>query len=201
MEIEIIASGLPETAISSMTAKSNLMIECGITYRQLQERTGYRPLDLSGCIVSHEHMDHARGVGQFIGGRGRRPKKAALGSAGANVFQLDVKGIVIIGSYSVVPIEVHHDAAEPVGFSIYSTETEEALMFFTDCTEPPLLDMRRCDYIMAECNYSEDMIGSRVDSERWTGRCTVGSLIRICHSKRWNGRCSCTVQTGSKSFG
>ncbi len=179
MEIEVIASGSSGNCYIIHDGKSNLMIECGITYRQLQERTGYRPLDLSGCIVSHEHMDHARGVGELI----RRgvpvwmtagTKKAALGSAGANVFQLDVKGIVIIGSYSVVPIEVHHDAAEPVGFSIYSTETEEALMFFTDCTEPPLLDMRRCDYIMAECNYSEDMIGSRVDS---------GALDRTLYSR------------------
>ena len=100
-------------------------------------------------------MDHAKGVSELI----RRgvtvwmtagTKKAALGSAGANVFKESRDSIVMIGSYSVLPVKVHHDAAEPVGFSIYSTETEETLMFFTDCTEPPLLDMRRCDYIMAD---------------------------------------------------
>ena len=66
MEIEVIASGSSGNCYIIHDGKSNLMIECGITYRQLQERTGYRPLDLSGCIVSHEHMDHARGVGELI---------------------------------------------------------------------------------------------------------------------------------------
>ena len=66
MDIEVIASGSSGNCYIIHDGKSNLMIECGITYRQLQERTGYRPLDLAGCIVSHEHMDHAKGVSELI---------------------------------------------------------------------------------------------------------------------------------------
>ncbi len=66
-----------------------------------------------------------------------------------------------IGSFQVLPFDVQHDAAEPLGFLIESTVTGERLLFFTD-TYYLKYTFERLSVIMAECNYSTEIIKENV---------------------------------------
>lgn len=39
---------------------SRILIECGVPYRRLQKLLGFATSKLDGCLLSHEHKDHAR---------------------------------------------------------------------------------------------------------------------------------------------
>ena len=75
---------------------------------------------------------------------------------------LTSKRAVNIGSFSVLPFDVEHDAEEPLGFLIEHEEMGR-LLFLTDSY---LLRYRfpRVTHWLIECNYSEDLIKERLAS-------------------------------------
>ncbi|MFR4335674.1 MAG: MBL fold metallo-hydrolase [Lawsonibacter sp.] len=36
-----------------------LLIECGVSWKKLQKLTGFGVSGIAGCLISHEHKDHA----------------------------------------------------------------------------------------------------------------------------------------------
>ena len=68
---------------------------------------------------------------------------------------------VQLGSWVVLPFETKHDAAEPLGFLLYSTAAREKLLFATDTYYIP---NRFCglNVIMVECNYSPELLRENI---------------------------------------
>lgn len=62
-----------------------------------------------------------------------------------------------VGSWAVLPWEAQHDAAEPLGFLLYSRHTKERLLFATDTYYIPNR-FPQLDYIMVECNYDVSIL-------------------------------------------
>ena len=172
--------------------KTVLLLECGPSFRrlgQLVRGAGYQLSGLSGCLISHEHGDHAR-CWEKLAGRGvplyaSDGTIAALGAEGAikplapEVGQ-DVSAPVRIGSFSVLSFRTFHDAAEPVGFLIRSTVDGEKLAFATDTGN--LRYQFPCLAILAiEANYQEEILA----------RCTripEGTVKRIRYTHMEIGR-------------
>ena len=67
-----------------------------------------------------------------------------------------------IGTMTIFPFDVQHDAAEPLGFVITSSVTGERVLFFTDTYYVKYV-FPCVDIIMGECNYSLDTMQSRRD--------------------------------------
>jgi phosphoribosyl 1,2-cyclic phosphodiesterase len=102
-----------------------LLIEAGLPISKLRDKLrehGVMLSDLTGCLVSHEHMDHAKAVKDLL--------KAGVDvwMSEATAIKLGVENhhrIHIIFTYSfctgsrwVVPFKLEHDAADPKGFFI-----------------------------------------------------------------------------------
>ena len=49
--------------------KTCLLIECGVSYKKLQRLTGFGVSGIIGCLISHEHHDHAGCYEQLIKSR------------------------------------------------------------------------------------------------------------------------------------
>ena len=62
-----------------------------------------------------------------------------------------------IGTFSVLPFDVQHDAPEPFGFLIYSTALRETLLYFID-TYYLKYTFGKLNYIMGECNYDAELV-------------------------------------------
>ena len=45
---------------------TTLLLECGLTFKELQKRLGYQVSGLTACLVSHEHQDHAKAAAQLL---------------------------------------------------------------------------------------------------------------------------------------
>ena len=81
--------------------KTCLLIECGVSYKKLQRLTGFGVSGIIGCLISHEHHDHAGCYEQLI--KSGIPVYASRGTAEAlecDLFEiLEDRERVTIGSF------------------------------------------------------------------------------------------------------
>lgn len=128
-------------AVSDM--ETRILLECGVTFKKLQELTGFSISTFQACLVSHEHKDHAKAAAELIK-RGvpvymsRGTAEALFGNDGAEEPYIDAVTFVEpmeqfnVGSFDIVPFPTFHDAREPMGFLIKSRLDRDVLAFATD---------------------------------------------------------------------
>lgn len=66
MRFSVLASGSTGNAIYVATDRVSVLIDVGITGKQAEaalQTIGVNPADLSAILVTHEHVDHIKGVG------------------------------------------------------------------------------------------------------------------------------------------
>ena len=37
---------------------TTILLECGISYKQLEKRTSFQMANIAACFITHEHKDH-----------------------------------------------------------------------------------------------------------------------------------------------
>ena len=169
MEINCLGSGSSGNSYLIYDGRSALLLEAGLKKADIVN--GYYEYwdKISGCLVTHEHKDHAKSVadlaklgidiyaskGTFDGiGSIPHSHRCNVVSAGRQ-FKA--------GSYIIMPFETKHDCNEPLGFLIYSTVSHERLMFATDTFYIPNI-FKHLNIVMVECNYSEKIMQERIEN-------------------------------------
>src|SRR5690554_1484572 len=73
--------------------------------------------------------------------------------------------ITQIGTFTVLPFDVEHDAVEPLGFLIYSKITRKKILFATDTyyIKPRFNGL---NIIMIECNFAKDLLPDDLEKVR-----------------------------------
>lgn len=113
---------------------TRLLLECGLSFRRLQQLAGFRVSHLDAVLVSHEHKDHSRCAAELI--RAGLPVYMSEGTSDA--LELDDAVVIAdreqfsVGTMEVVPFRTFHDAAEPLGFLIRSAADGDVLAMATD---------------------------------------------------------------------
>lgn len=111
-----------------------ILLECGISFRRIKKALGFDLSAIRGCLVSHEHKDHAKSVMDMI--KSGVEVFASEGTAEALdcalITPVEAGAQLRIGSMEIMPFATFHDAAEPLGFLIYSRVDGERLVFATD---------------------------------------------------------------------
>lgn len=142
---------------------TTLLLECGLTFKELQKRLGYHMADITACLVSHEHQDHAKAASQML--KHGVPMYMSYGTAASHKDPMD--GACIIkagetlrfGALTVVPFRTFHNTEEPLGFLIEDRRTKERLLFAVDTANLNVI-ADRLTYIAVECNYEEALLES-----------------------------------------
>ena len=134
MRFQALASSSHGNAYLVSDPETRILLECGISHKQLQKLCGFALAELRACLVSHEHKDHAKSVDALL--RDGMEVFMSAGTADAlgveNVTQIEAMEQFRIGSLDIVPFETFHDAAEPLGFLIKSRSDGDVLAFATD---------------------------------------------------------------------
>ena len=156
-----LASSSKGNAYMVSDGETVLLLECGLSYKKLAERSGFTLMDTTACFVTHEHKDHSSAAGQLI--RHGVPVYMSEGTAralelwDAEVIEPDKP--VTFGALRVMAFRVSHDAADPVGYLIDDTRTGERLFFAAD-TRGLSYIVPRLTYIAVECNYEESLLAA-----------------------------------------
>ena len=134
MKFQALASSSAGNAYIVSDNDTRILLECGVSHKQLQKLSGFSLSEFQACLVSHEHKDHAKAVADLIG-RGMtvymsQGTAEALETEGAEL--IEDKEQFNIGSLDIVPFATFHDAREPLGFLIKSRVDGDVLAFATD---------------------------------------------------------------------
>ncbi len=134
LRVVFLGSGSGGNAVAVSDGVTTLLIDCGFSARETARRMALVGLDagsVSAILLTHEHSDHLRGVEVFarrhtcsvhatLGTR----RAAGLDDLDSEVCSLTAGSEVRVGSLTVLPFHVSHDAAEPVGFRIEANNGE-----------------------------------------------------------------------------
>lgn len=165
MELTVIASGSKGNCYLLHNDKEALMIEAGAPFRSVLAVLKGKVSKLVGCLVSHEHKDHAGYVKDVLDHS--VPVYATSGTIeamnvkGRYIDPVPVYGLRRLGGFDILPFETIHDAAEPSGFLLRHDECGEVL-FVTDTAHIPYT-FQGLSNIMIECNYDAGLLDARTD--------------------------------------
>jgi len=166
MEITVLASGSKGNCYHVQYADTQILIECGIPWKKIQQKLNFKTSSLNGCLVSHSHKDH--------GGYAKDAIKAGidlychadtaneLNLSGHRLKTVEPQQVTFrVGDLLIMPFELEHDVTN-LGYLIVN-DIGEKLVFITDSFY--------CRYkfvgithLMIECNYADDILRANVDA-------------------------------------
>lgn len=167
MEIDVLGSSSSGNAVRISDGGTSLLLDAGLPIRKIKEGLHFQTSSLDGVLVTHEHQDHASAVGDLI-------KMGLSVYASAGTFEalgiaqgkaIEALKSFTIGSFTVLPFPVIHDAVEPLGFVIRSSVSGEKLLYVTD-TMYVLYNFKGLTHILIECNYVPDTLWENVRTGR-----------------------------------
>lgn len=166
MKLQVVASTSQGNCYLLSSPGGTLLLECGIRFQTIKRRLFFNLSQINGCLVTHEHMDHAKAIFDVM-------------SSGIDVYtsqgtaealnikhhrlnlvksekQFKVKNLVIL------PFNTQHDCKEPLGYLIYDPITKEKLVFATD-TYYIEYQFQNVNYYLIECNYSKQYLEQNIE--------------------------------------
>ena len=169
MEVHVLASGSSGNAVYIKSDQTRILIDAGISARRITaalESIGDSPADLDAVFITHEHDDHINGL-QTLLKKHRLPVYAKPDAWQAISFEDPMlnschRGMpdsISLGSMKVEPFSISHDAADPVGFNLFSGSTKCSvatdLGFVTGGVKKALA---LSDIMVLESNHDLDML-------------------------------------------
>lgn len=166
MVLKCLGSGSDGNCYLLKASDGVLMIEAGISFKEVKKSLRFDISGLVGCVISHEHRDHSKFLKDVIG-------------CGVRVLALrevfdshDIRNRAFckeilpmhgykVGGFKVFAFPVAHDVP-CVGFVIEHEEMGK-LLFVTDTM---MLEYRvpKLNHIMLEANYADDILQYNIDN-------------------------------------
>ena len=174
MKFSPLCSGSSGNATYVEAGGTGLLIDAGLTCKrmtELLELIGVAPASLAGVFVTHEHIDHIRGI-SVLSKKYDIPVYAnkdcwnamtacgqAAGVAPRNMRVFETDRDFYVGGVRVYPFSTSHDAAHPVGYTVSADGRKCAV-----CTDLGHIDERilsilaGADIVLLESNHDVDML-------------------------------------------
>jgi phosphoribosyl 1,2-cyclic phosphodiesterase len=169
-QFRTLISGSSGNAVFLSANGANILIDCGTSGKGLAAclcETDARPDDIDYILVTHEHIDHARGVG-VLSRRYDIPVVASAGTwdnmligdiAEKNQIALETCAPIDLRGIQVTPFAIPHDAAMPTGFRFdVGNESYAVATDMGRITDTVKAALRGCDAVLLESNYDADML-------------------------------------------
>lgn len=169
MKIEVLGTGSSGNCYKVKIGKATLLLECGLPYKVIQKKLNFKVSEIDACLVTHEHMDHAKAVKDLmkagIDCYMTKGTAEALGVSGHRLKAFDTWGeckykTTYVKDLLIQPFEAVHDVAEPVSFYIENRDNKESLVFVTDSAYLKYI-IPDCDCLMIECNYVKSVLDEK----------------------------------------
>lgn len=168
IDIKVLATGSSGNCYRVSDGETSILLECGISFKKIQEGLNYNLLDIEGCLVTHEHKDHTTGLDKLLKAGIRcymsKGTKEAIGIEHHRIKIAVNKRTFRIGTWTIMPFDTQHDVAEPFGYLLKS-DNGGKLLFATD-TYFIKYRFKDLTHIMVECNYDLQTLRRNVANGR-----------------------------------
>lgn len=145
---------------------TRLLLDCGISIKEIKRGLGFRLSEVTACLLSHFHGDHAKSVKELmrlgVDIYMSEPTKDALGVTGHRIREIKAREQFKISTWTILPFETQHDCPGSLGFLLASRQGEK-LLYITDSYYCKY-KFTGLHYIMIEVNHSYDILERNVES-------------------------------------
>jgi len=170
IKLSVLASGSRGNSIYFATERVRLLIDAGLSGREIKRRLatmGVNPRDLHGIIVTHEHLDHVRGLGSlarryelpvYLNQLTHAHLPETVGTLGEKV-EFATGRTFSVGDITIHPFAISHDAADPVGFVLGNGSVKVGVC--TDLGAATNLvhrHLENCSILVLEANHDIEML-------------------------------------------
>ena len=166
-------SGSTGNCLFVKSNNTNLLIDAGVSLKKIEQSLEYleiNPYKISGILITHEHSDHIKSIGNIskkynipiftnletwnaIG----EDQKQKVSPNNVNYFSIDKK--FIIGDIEILPFSIPHDAANPCGFNLYNNSSKISIATDLGHITPEILkNLEYSSFIMLESNYEPEIL-------------------------------------------
>ena len=164
-------SGSSGNSIFIASKNTKILIDAGLPGSRIEnalKELNETSSNLDGIFVTHEHIDHVKGVG-VLSRKYDIPiyaNKLTWDSMQCNIGKIKDENIRVLDkdSISIKDMEINnfsiaHDAADPIGYSVFSEGKKVCvatdLGYFSDEVRDAIIDG---DVILLECNHDIEML-------------------------------------------
>lgn len=174
MELCSIASGSSGNCIYAGSDRVHLLIDAGISKKKIEEGLngiGLKADELDGILVTHEHLDHIKGLGVMArrygipmyatGGTIRAALSCKqIGEVDSSLFcPIRADEDFQIGDMTIHPISTYHDAAEPVAFVLKNGTHAMGVITDLGKYDDAIVDsLQNLDVLLLEANHDVNML-------------------------------------------
>ncbi len=201
MRVCVLASGSKGNSTYVETEDAKLLIDAGLSKKELENRLtliGVNPSSIDAILITHEHSDHIKGLGQFV--KTYNTKVFAHKDSWAMIdekaqtipvnceIEFNGKDFNIFGT-TIQTFDLDHDSNHCVGFSVieknnrFSTATDLGHM-----TDEILKVLKESDLITLESNHD---IKTLLNNPNYTY--SLKQRILSNHGHISNEECSKTI--------
>ncbi|MBO5925336.1 MAG: MBL fold metallo-hydrolase [Clostridia bacterium] len=156
-----LASGSRGNCTIVTDSVTSIMVDAGIGYRTIKSRMPVGIAGIQALLITHEHTDHVRSV-DAISSHGITVYAHPLS---AKALPIEVQEIVekpfSIGTITVTPFRVPHDARYTLGYTFETEDSKVAVM--TDCghiNDAIVNHLIGCESALIESNHDIEMLKS-----------------------------------------
>lgn len=173
MELTVLGSSSKGNCYILSNDTEALIIECGVSLKDVKVALEFDIKKVVGALVTHEHGDHAYYADDFLKARipvfmshGTADRLGFLGPDYSGMLPIEVvPGIKFqAGNFVIMPFDVKHDCEQPIGFLIAHPEIG-ILLFATDTYYLPY-KFEGLTNVMIECNYRTDILERNIETGR-----------------------------------
>ena len=172
MKIVTLSSGSSGNCIYVESDKTKLLVDCGLTGKlaiTLMQEAGINPYELNAIFVTHEHIDHVKGVG-VLSRKFNLPifaNEATWLAMQKKIGKIEYHNINVFKSntfFNFRDLDVHnlstfHDAKDPVFFVFYQRNQKISILTDTGIVSNTILDaVKHSDKLILESNHDMDML-------------------------------------------
>ncbi len=167
-----LASGSTGNSQYIGTEHVKLLVDAGVSGRYIKNALHHIGTDISeisAVLVTHEHSDHIKGLGVlmrkydvdvYINELTWHEVKKVIGEVNEDKVHIFQTGKSFdIQDMHISPIEISHDAVEPVAFCINTSHANVCIATDMGIINDEMNEkIKECDFLMIEANHDENML-------------------------------------------
>ena len=167
MKLKVLGSSSKGNCYILQNENETLIVEAGISFKDIKIGLDFNLRNVVGCLVTHEHGDHSKSVKDLsksgINVYSSNGTFEALKITGSRLVIIKAFEQFKVGAFTIMPFDVHHDVEEPLGFLINHKDMGTVLF----ATDTSYLEYRfkKLTNILIECNYSEKILLKNMNND------------------------------------
>ena len=168
MQVHVLASGSTGNAVFVKMGRTKLLIDAGISATRIRRGLAAENVDIrgiDGVLVTHEHRDHVNGL-PMLGKKYKLDTYTRPATWRALGYQEalpptghELPASLDIGQVKIEPFGISHDAADPVGFTLYYRDFKCSVatdLGFVTASVKRAVSLS--DVLVLEANHDVDML-------------------------------------------